>query len=74
MDVNDRGVVLGTGNVRPQHLDEHAFLWRRGVFSDLSAAGVPDSVVALNNRCEIIGTVPAADGEGAVAVLFVPAG
>jgi probable HAF family extracellular repeat protein len=73
-DVNDRAVVLGTGNVQPHRLDEHAFLWRRGVFSDLSTAGVPESVVALNNRCEIIGTLPSADGEGAVAALFVPVG
>jgi probable HAF family extracellular repeat protein len=71
-DVNDRGVILGAGNVQPQHLDEHAFLWRRGTLSDLSLAGVPQSVVALNNRCELIGTVPNADGDGSVAALFVP--
>jgi probable HAF family extracellular repeat protein len=72
-DVNDRGVVLGVGNVRPQGLDDHAFLWRRGVLTDLSAAGVPESAVALNNRGEIIGTVPAPGGDGRVAALFVPA-
>jgi probable HAF family extracellular repeat protein len=71
-DVNERGVILAVGNVRPQSLDDHAFLWRRGVLLDLSTAGVPASVAALNDRNEIIGPVPAHGGDGAVAALFVP--
>ncbi|GIF02081.1 hypothetical protein [Paractinoplanes rishiriensis] len=73
-DVNDRGVILGVGNVRPQSLDDHAFLWRRGALQDLSAAGIPPSVEALNNRNEIIGTLPSPGADGAVAALFLPTG
>lgn len=71
-DINDRGVILGAGNVQPQHLDDHAFLWRRGILRDLSTQGIPEGVSALNNRGEIIGTVPAPGGDGQIAVLFVP--
>lgn len=71
-DVNDRGVILGGGNVAPQSVEDHAFLWRSGVFDDLSAAGVPESASALNNHGEIIGTVPDASGEAPLGVLFLP--
>ena len=71
-DINDRGVILGAGNMQPQHLDEHAFLWRRGILRDLSTVGVPEGVSALNNRDELIGTVPTPGGDGQVAALFVP--
>ncbi|MFI7542458.1 hypothetical protein [Actinoplanes sp. NPDC049599] len=70
--VDDRGVILGAGNVAPGSADDHAFLWRRGVFRDLSAAGVPNSAADLNNRGAIIGTVPDTTGEAATAALFLP--
>ncbi|BEL05960.1 hypothetical protein Q0Z83_041510 [Actinoplanes sichuanensis] len=70
-DINDRGVILGAGNVGPHSLEDHAFLWDRGVLRDLDPARVPESATALNNRGEIIGTVPGPAGAG-IAALFVP--
>jgi probable HAF family extracellular repeat protein len=70
--VNDLGLILGGGNVSPDSPDDHAFLWRHGVFVDLSPAGVPNSAVDLNNWAAIIATVPNATGDGPLAALFVP--
>jgi probable HAF family extracellular repeat protein len=71
-DINDRGVILGGGNVASHSLDDHAFLWHRGVLRDLYQAGVPQSATALNNRGVIIGTV-AGPSSARIAALFVPA-
>ncbi|PRY32368.1 hypothetical protein [Pseudosporangium ferrugineum] len=72
--VNDDGVILGVGNVAPGSAEDHAFLWRHGTLVDLSTSGVPNSAVGLDDRLEIIGTVPNAAGDGPLAALFVPAG
>lgn len=71
-DINDRGMILGAGNVGSHSLDDHVFLWHRGILRDLHPAGVPQSAAALNNSGEIIGSVPGPDGAG-IAALFVPA-
>jgi len=70
--VNDVGLILGSGNVSPDSAEDHAFLWRHGIFSDLSTAGVPNSAAELNNRAAIIATVPNATDDGPLAALFVP--
>jgi probable HAF family extracellular repeat protein len=71
-DVNERGVILGGGNRRPDSLEDHAFLWRRGVFRDLSTEGIPQNASALNNRNAIIGVVPNSAGDAPLAALFLP--
>ncbi|WP_051167480.1 HAF repeat-containing protein [Actinoplanes sp. N902-109] len=57
-DINDWGVVLGAGNVSSGSVEDHAFLWRRGVFRDLSGAEVPNGARSLDNGNAIIGVVP----------------
>ncbi|WP_127508985.1 hypothetical protein [Actinoplanes solisilvae] len=61
--MNDPGLILGGGNVSPDSPDDHAFLWRHGVFVDQSTAGIPNSAADLNNRAAIIATLPNATGD-----------
>jgi probable HAF family extracellular repeat protein len=70
--VNDLGVILGAGNVSPGSAEDHAFLWRHGVFRDLSTEGVPNNAGDLNNRGAIIGTVTNSAGDASIAALFLP--
>lgn len=55
--VNDRGWVTGDANLAGDQ-NEHAFLWRDGVMTDLGTVGGPNSSVAFpvkNNRGLIAG-------------------
>lgn len=65
--VNDRGEILGSGNLAEGSLEEHPFLWRDGVLRDLTRAGVAAEAAYnlsdLNNRGQFVSG----------AVLFTPA-
>ncbi|GAA3345016.1 hypothetical protein GCM10020358_50500 [Amorphoplanes nipponensis] len=56
--INEHGVILGSGNIAPYSLEEHAFLYRHGTMRDLTPAGVPaeaaSAVRDLNNRGELL--------------------
>lgn len=39
--INERGAILGSGNLEPFSLEEHAFLHQHGTMRDLTPAGVP---------------------------------
>lgn len=47
LGVNDRGEIVGEGNVMPSPylMEQHAFLWRGGAFTDLG----PGTAVDINN-------------------------
>jgi probable HAF family extracellular repeat protein len=56
--VNDHGLIVGSGNLVPYGLAEHAFRYRSGVLVDLFPLGVPaeaaHSLQGLDNRGRIL--------------------
>lgn len=56
--INEHGVILGSGNVAPFSIEEHAFLYSRGTMRDLTSAGVSADVAYgahdINNRGQLL--------------------
>ncbi|HET9137868.1 MAG TPA: hypothetical protein VFO68_00760, partial [Actinophytocola sp.] len=56
--INEHGTILGTGNVAPYSVEEHAFLYSRATIRDLTPAGVPTEaaygVQDINNHGQLL--------------------
>lgn len=56
-DVNALGQIIGSANLMPHSMEEHPFLWWRGVMHDLDASGMAGelgSPAAINDRGQIV--------------------
>jgi uncharacterized membrane protein len=73
-DVNNSGVIVGNGKESEDFTTGRAFIWRRGVATELSglAPDSPTFVRRLNNRGDATGS--AVDGEGTERAMVWQAG